>query len=174
MNSMKIFISYHLADQQRVDRIKNKLIQQNIAFYAVSENANFDGWSNQKISDFILEKMKDCQILLCVVGTETYSRPHVDYELHNSLKGGVGKRLGWIIDLLETRKDSIYNIDYSTFPNRIQDNEHYACMVANASLIDQLVILIQQAKDKRNDPSIQIDNTRQCMLLSQGKYYQDL
>lgn len=170
---MKIFISYHLADQEKVNKIKNKLDKKGISYYAVPLNADFTGWSNQQISDFILSEMWDCQILLCVVGKETYSRPHVDYELHHSLKGGVGKRLGWIVDLLETRHDSIYEIDYSTFPNRIQDNEEYACLVSNASLFTLIEEHMKIANSKRKDPKQVIDNTRPCMPLSKSKYYKN-
>lgn len=170
---MKLFISYHLADQVKVNKIKDKLDSRKISYYAVPVNADFSGWSNQQISDFILKEMRDCQILLCVVGTETYSRPHIDYELHHSLKGGIGKRLGWIVDLLENRQDSIYEIDYSTFPNRIQDNEDYACLVSNASLFTLIDELIKKANSKRKDPEYVIDNTRPCMPLSKSKYYKN-
>lgn len=85
----KVFISYHLADQRYISKIKRKLEKHGIDYYAVDESADFTGWSNQRISEFILSKMSSCNVLLCIVGLKTYSRPHVDYELHHSLKGGV-------------------------------------------------------------------------------------
>lgn len=168
---MKLFISYHLANQKAVRKIKNKLVDKQIDFYSVPEDADFSGWSHQKINDYILQSMKDCQVLLCVVGKETYSRPHVDHELHHSLKGGVGKRLGWIVCFLEERIDNVNDIDYSTFPARISDNEDYACMVQNASLISKIEELINDASSKRNSNDYQIDNTRKCMEFSGSKYY---
>ena len=171
---MKIFISYHLANQNNVDKIRRKLSDAGINFYSVPEDSNFNGWSQQQISDYLIKEMEKCQILLCVVGNETYSRPHVDYELHHSLKGGPGKRLGWIVSLLEERGDSIYNIDYDTYPNRIQDNEHYALLVQNGSLMDYINQLIIDANELRSDPNVEVDNTRNCMPLPRRKYYDEL
>lgn len=167
---MKIFISYHLADTKSVNKIKEKLSLNKINYYAVPEDADFTDWHNEEISKFILDKMQDCQILLCVVGKETYKRPHVDYEIHHALKGIVGARLGIVAVLLENRHDSIYNIDYSTFPPRLSDNEEYLVMIQNAGLIEQINDAIIEANQNRKDRNIQVNNKRKCMKLP-NKYY---
>ncbi len=167
---MKIFISYHLADTKHVRKIKKILDENSIDYYSVPENKDFTGVHNEEISKFILSKMRSCHIILCVVGTETYKRPHVDYELHQALKGGVGRRLGIITLMLETRGDSIYNIDYETFPNRLQDNLNYIVLTQNASFSQKLEDVINEANAKRNDNRIQVNNNRKCMKLP-NKYY---
>lgn len=167
---MKLFISYHLADTKHVKKIKTKLNELGVSYYSVPEDVDFTGWHNEEISKFILSKMSDCQILLCVVGKETYTRPHVDYEIHQALKGGVGKRLGIIAVLLEARQDTIHDINYETFPPRLSDNEKYIVLVQNASLIDQIDDCIYQATKNRNNSKLEIDNTRKCMKLP-NKYY---
>lgn len=168
---MKLFISYHLADTKYVKKIKKKLEDRKINYYSVAEDADFTRWHNEEISKFILSKMADCQILLCIVGTETYTRPHVDYEIHQALKGCVGKRLGIITVLLEAREDSINDINYVTFPPRLSDNENYIVLEQNASLFDQIDDCINQANKNRNDSKLEIDNTRNCMKLP-NKYYE--
>lgn len=167
---MKLFISYHLADTKYVRRLKKLLDENSIDYYSVPENTDFTGIHNEEISKIILSKMKSCHILLCVVGLETYKRPHVDYELHQALKGGVGKRLGIIGLMLETRDDSINNVDLNTFPNRLEDNLDYIALTQNASFSHKLIDIINEANDKRNDKDIQVDNTRKCMKLP-NKYY---
>lgn len=169
---MKLFISYHLADTRYVNKIKEKLSYKQIEYYSVPENINFDGIHNEEISRYILSKMLDCQVLLCVLGKETYTRPHVDYEIHQSLKGGVGRRLGIIIIFLEARGDSIYNIDYSSFPPRLLDNETYIVKIQNSALLDQIDSCIRIADENRINPNIQVVNSRNCMQLP-NKYYQE-
>lgn len=167
---MKLFISYHLADQSKVRKIKSKLDEKDIKYYSVPENQDFTGWHNEEISKFILSKMKGCQILMCVVGKETYTRPHVDYEIHEALKGGVSKRLGIIAVLLEDRGDTVNNIDFSTFPPRLKDNINYLVLQQNASLMDNIEKSINKANENRNNSDIKVNNTRKCMKLP-NKYY---
>lgn len=167
---MKLFISYHLADTKYVKTIKEKLDSAGISYYSVPENSDFTGIHNEEISKYILSKMSDCQVLLCLVGKDTYTRPHVDYEIHHALKGGVGTRLGIVTVLLEARKDSIYDINYETFPPRLSDNEAYVVLVQNASLYDQIDDCVRQASKNRNDSKLEVYNTRKCMKLP-NKYY---
>lgn len=65
---MKLFISYHLADTKSVEKIKQKLNPLSVDYYSVPENSNFKGLHNEEISKSILNKMSDCQVLLCIVG----------------------------------------------------------------------------------------------------------
>lgn len=167
---MKLFISYHLADTKSVIKIKKTLDDFGIKYYSVPINADFSGWHNEEISKYLLSKMSDCQILLCIVGEKTFTRPHVDYELHEALKGGPGKRLGIITVLLENRNDTIHNIDYKTFPNRLSDNKHYIVLIQNASLRAKIDDCISEAKKNQSNSNIIISNKRKCMNLP-NKYY---
>lgn len=167
---MKVFISYHLADTKYVKKIKNKLKMLSIDYYSVPENADFTGQHNEEISKQILQNMDSCQVLLCIIGRETYTRPHVDYEINQALKGGVGKRLGIIGVLIESRKDSIFNIDLATFPPRLSDNMKYVILVQNATLSSRINDCINQAIDNRINRSIEVNNNRKCMKLP-NKYY---
>lgn len=168
---MKVFISYHRADTKEREHIEALLKAKSISYYAVPKNINFDGKHHQYIKDIILQEMNDCDILLCIVGKETYTRPHVDWELHEALKGDVNTRRGVLVVMLEKRGDSKKNINYATFPNRLQDNEDYIIVEQYASLQDRLVDALSDALDNKNDKDIQTRNKRKLMQLRSGKYY---
>lgn len=168
---MKVFISYHRADTKYRHKVENILKNADIDYYAVPEDVNFDGKYHQYIKDTILNGMKDCDVLLCIVGEETYSRPHVDWELHEALKGGINTRRGILAVMLEKRGDSKNDIDYDTFPNRLQDNEDYIVIEQYASLQDKIVDALNEALDNSWNKKIQTNNQRKLMELRSGKYY---
>lgn len=168
---MKVFISYHRSDTKYRHKIENILKDAEINYYAVPEEIIFDGKSHQYIKDIILQGMKDCDILLCIIGKETYARPHVDWELHEALKGDMKTRKGILAVMLENRGDSKNNIDYETFPNRLQDNEDYIVIEQYASLHNRLIKALNNALYKSSDRSVQVRNNRKLMLLRGGKYY---
>lgn len=167
---MKLFVSYHLADSRPVAKIKNRLHELNIRYYSVPEDANFSGWHHQQIRDYLFERMSDCDVVLCVIGPRTFSRPHVDNEIHHALHGGAGTRKGIVAVMLENRKDSINNIDFSSFPTRLQRNIEYVVLVQNATLFDNIHYLLYESIRRSNDRSIAVDNTANCMQI-RNRYY---
>lgn len=168
---MKVFISYHRADTKAREHIEDLLKDNDIPFYAVPKDVNFDGENHQYIKDTILQGMIDCDVLLCIVGKDTYTRPHVDWELHEALKGNVNNRRGILSVMLENRRDSKNNIDYATFPNRLEDNEDYIAIEQYASLQDRLKDALDEALDNSRNRYIQVNNRRPPMPLRQGKYF---
>ncbi len=46
---MRIFISYHRADQKYREKIEKILKSNNISYYAVPKNSNFDGSNLQRM-----------------------------------------------------------------------------------------------------------------------------
>ena len=168
---MKVFISYHRADTKDREHIEDLLKDNNIPFYAVPKDVNFDGEHHQYIKDTILQGMNDCDVLLCIVGKDTYTRPHVDWELHEALKGNIHTRRGILAVMLEKRGDSKNNIDYATFPNRLEDNEDYIVIEQYASLQDRLKEALDETLDNSRNREIQVNNRRPPMPLRQGKYF---
>ncbi len=168
---MKVFISYHRADTKAREHIEDLLKDNDIPFYAVPKDVNFDGEHHQYIKDTILQGMNDCDVLLCIVGKDTYTRPHVDWELHEALKGNIHTRRGILAVMLEKRGDSKNNIDYATFPNRLEDNEDYIVIEQYASLQDRLKDALDKALDNSRNRYIQVNNRRPPMPLRQGKYF---
>lgn len=168
---MKVFISYHRADTKAREHIEDLLKDNDIPFYAVPKDVNFDGEHHQYIKDTILQGMNDCDVLLCIVGKDTYTRPHVDWELHEALKGNIHTRRGILAVMLEKRGDSKNNIDYATFPNRLEDNEDYIVIEQYASLQDRLKDALDKALDNSRNKDMQVNNSRLPMQLRQGKYF---
>lgn len=134
----KIFISYHRADMKYKNKILAILQEHRYPYYCVNENKNFNELKHQDIASQICFMMDDCDVLLCIVGKETYARPHVDWEIHTALKGGVDNRKGIIVVMLENRNDSKNNIDFNTFPNRLQDNLNYIVLEQYATIADRI------------------------------------
>lgn len=169
---MKIFISYHRKDTKYKNRIIDILEANDIDYYCVPDEKDFSGWNHQRISQFICAELKKCEILLCVVGEETYSRPHVDIEIHSALKGNVSDRKGIIAVMLEKRKDNKNNINYNTFPTKLAKNEKYIVLEQFASFHATVRDVIQQALAKKNNSKLQVTHKNSVMQLRSGKYYE--
>ena len=171
MRSPKIFISYHRADKKYKNAIVEILEEYGYRYFCVDENEIFNGWNHQRIADYICSKMEDCDVLLCIVGKETYERPHVDWEIHTALKGGMKNRKGIVAVLLENRNDSKNNIDYNTFPTKLQENLDYIVLEQYASIGDRIEQAIDLAIENRDDSSMQVTHKNPVMQLRSGKYY---
>ena len=169
---MKVFISYHRKDTKYRNRIIDILKANNIDFYCVPEETDFSGWTHQKITEFIYSELKKCDIVLCIIGEETYSRPHVDMEIHAALKGNIRDRKGIIAVMPEKRKDNKYNIDYDTFPTKLSQNAQYVVLEQFASLHATINIYIQKALANKNNPKLQTTHKNSVMKLRNGKYYE--
>lgn len=171
---MKVFISYHRADTIYKNQLVQMLDDLSVPYYVVPEDYNFDGMFHQHVAQIILDNITDCTVTICIVGKETYRRPHVDHEIKATLRGGPGIRNGLIAVMLESRGDSKRNIDRSTFPARIADNigpEHpYVIVKQWASIKSELRKAIQQAESNRGS-RIPVHNNRPLMNLRTGRYY---
>ena len=73
--------------------------------------------------------------------------------------------------MLENRQDSKNDIDYETFPIKLQENLDYVVLEQFASIESQLDYAINCALDNRNDKSIQVTHKNPVMQLRSGKYY---
>lgn len=168
---MKVFISYHLLDRKYRIKTENILKHYNIDYYVVPENIDFNGKSHQFIEDFLCKEIKKCDILLCLIGKETYSRPHVDRELHTALKGDITERLGIIGVHLDTRTDSLDTIDLNTFPKKLWDNKNYVIWTnwkdLNSNLLELLDFAIKNAKNNK----IITNHSNKCLQLRGSRYY---
>lgn len=168
---MKVFISYHRADSAYRRKTENILKSHNIDYYVVPENKNFNGQSAESIRTFLCEKLKQCDVLLCLIGKETYSRPHVDHEIHTALKGNVSDRLGIVGVLLPKRKDNLQSIDLATFPTKLWDNKRYVVWTEWGNLNDNVVDLVREAYARSTDNKYQTTHRNPCMQLKQTLYY---
>lgn len=169
---MKVFISYHRADARQKDKTIKLLSANNIEYYSVPENYSFDGRSHQAIATFLANEIKQCDVLLCIVGKDTYSRPHVDNEIYAALKGAVGVRKGIVAALLENRNDSINSIDFDTFPTKLAENFDYIVLEQFSAIADKkLIPAITQAETNSKNRALQSNCGNPPMQLRRGKYF---
>ena len=171
MGKHKVFISYHRADTKQEEILEKILNDNNIEFYSVPKDANFDNWSQEHIAQVICDNMKDCDILICLIGKETYSRPNVDREIHEALKGKPGVRKGIIALLIENRNDSKFNINKKTFPAKLLQNKDYVVIEQFGSFKSNALRWINKAYDNSINSTIQTTHANNVMPLRLTKYF---
>ncbi|MCH5259209.1 MAG: toll/interleukin-1 receptor domain-containing protein [Lachnospiraceae bacterium] len=171
MRKPKIFISYHRADKKYKDKIVSMLRERHYNYYEVDENTSFNGLKHQNIASQICAKVDDCDVLLCIVGKETFSRPHVDWELHAALKGDVKSRKGIIAVMLENRQDNKNDIDLNTFPTKLQENMDYIVLEQYATISGRIDYAVNLAENNRRDRRLQITHRNPVMELKSGLYF---
>lgn len=170
---MKVFISYHRADTRYRHDAERILSEHGIDYYAVPEDADFNGKKNETIRDFTCRHVQKCDVLLCLIGNETYSRPHVDREIHTAFKGNAGERLGIVAVYLPTRKDSLQSADFSTLSPKLLDNRNYVIWENWCNLSRNIKRIIQKALDNANNPQIQTNHSNPCLPLKSKIYYEN-
>lgn len=168
---MKIFISYHRADTKYRHKVENILNNAGIDYYTVPENADFNGKKAETIKTYICNCLKKCDVVICLIGKETYKRPHVDREIHTALKGEPGTRLGIIGVLLDSRDDDLSNIDLSTFPAKLWDNKNYVVWTDYKDLNENVNELVKQAQLNSYNRKLQTNHKNPCMPLRAALYY---
>ncbi len=107
-----------------------------------------------------------------LIGKDTYSRPHVDNEIHEALKGDIGKRKGIVAVMLENRLDSKNSINLKTFPVKLAQNLNYIVLEQFASIRENIVKAINLAYENSKNKNIQTNHSNNVMHLKSGKYYE--
>jgi len=169
---MKVFISYHRSDSKQKNILVNFLIKKRINYYVVDEMFSFNGLYHQEIASIVVSNMEDCDVTICLIGKETYSRPHIEHELKATLKGEPGVRKGLVGLLLESREDTINALDKQTLPDRIRENldNNYVVLGQFASFRDKLEGYIKKANQIRRK-DISVKNNFRLKELRNGLYY---
>ena len=168
---MRVFISYHRADSYYRHKVENMLNNVGIDYYAVPEDADFNGKSAETIKTFICNRLKECDVLLCLIGQETYRRPHVDREIHTALKGDPGVRLGIVGVLLSTRGDNLDSPNNATIPAKLRYNDDYVVWTEYNDLNSNIRDLIDEAYENSLDRRLQTNHSNPCMPLRTTLYY---
>ena len=164
----KVFISFHRADSRQKDRLVCSLKENNIDYYVVPEDDGFNGVHNQEICKRILTELDKCNCVICLVGKETYQRPHVDHEIKYALH----RRKGIVSLFIENRRDSIFNPNLATYPARLKDNKEYVVESQFGSGLGDISKLIDEAVNISKS-KVTIDNSRKCMALKNKIYYEN-
>lgn len=168
---MKVFISYHRADTKYRHGVEEILKKHKINYFAVPEDADFNGKNSETIRRYTCNKVRQCDILICLIGRETYSRPHVDREIHEALKGNIGERLGIVAVFLPTRKDTLKQPCYNTISKKLIDNYNYVVWDYWCNLDKGIDTLIENAYENSMDERLQTNHTNPCLPLRKKLYY---
>lgn len=168
---MRVFISYHRADTTYRRKLENILQSHRIDYYVVPEDADFNGKKAETIRNFLCNKLKKCDVVICLIGKDTYSRPHVDREIHTALKGAIGSRLGIIGVHLPTRTDSLNSIDLNTFPIKLWENREYVVWSDWNELNKYIKNLVEEAHQRSYNRKYQTNHKNACMPLRSKLYY---
>ena len=163
---MKVFICYHGADKKQKDRLIKSLKDNEISYYSAPEDGRFEGEYNETIWQNISKELDKCDCLICLVGRETYKRPHIDHELHYAFH----KRKGVVALFIENRFDSINNLDMATVPDRLKDNRKYVVDSQFGTALNSITTLIDNAMNNSINNHIKINNSRHTMPLRQTRY----
>ena len=168
---MRVFISYHRADSKYRHKVENILSSIGLDYYAVPEDADFNGKKAETIKTFICNRLKECDVMICLVGDKTYSRPHVDREIHTALKGEAGVRLGIVAVHLPSRTDSLNSIDRNTYPKKLLDNKNYVVWCDYFDLNNNIEDLINTAYRNSRNRNLPTNHTNPCLQLRATLYY---
>ena len=168
---MRVFISYHRADTAYRRKLEHILQNRGIDYYAVPEDADFNGKKAETIRNILCNKLKKCDVVICLIGKDTYSRPHVDREIHTALKGDIGNRLGIVGVHLPTRIDVLNSIDLNTFPIKLWENREYVVWSDWNELNRCIKNLVEEAHQRSYNSKYQTNHKNACMPLRSKLYY---
>jgi hypothetical protein len=97
----KVFISYHHANDQQY---KNDLLQLNVLYNIFIDKSVNTGEIDDSLDDQSIRKkirdefLADSTVTILLVGTETWGRKHIDWELYSSMYDGeVNKKSGILV-----------------------------------------------------------------------------
>ena len=131
MTRHKVFISYHHAN----DQIYKDTFVKNFQSYFIDKSVHVGEYEEDLSTEYIKrlireEKITDSSIIVVLIGSETYKRKHVDWEISAGLScmaGGCSGLIGIILPTYYTNnkenkslKANYYNPD--TIPPRLYDN----------------------------------------------------
>jgi hypothetical protein len=124
----RVFISFH----HRNDDNYRKIFQLRFGnrFGVIAPNAVSDGDINPNADDEIIRRrirddyLRDTTVTVVLVGTETWGRKHVDWEVASSLRDTqLNRRSGLLGILLPSHAEfGKKNVDVATLPPRLANN----------------------------------------------------
>ncbi len=98
----RVFVSYHHRNDQKYKNRLVKIGRQFGVFYDKSVRVGEfpDHWNDEQIRKSIREKkLRDSTVTILLVGTKTWTRKHIDWELHASMYDVTGNKRSGILVL---------------------------------------------------------------------------
>ncbi len=177
MAKRKVFISFHHANDELY---KNKF-EEKYGSVFINKSVTKDEYNEDLSTEYIKrliqeDKISDSSVVVVLIGSETYKRKHVDWEISAGLSKKVGGYSGLIGILLPSYYEASENTflkgsgyNSNTIPPRLNDNVEsgYALIYKweSASNIHSdgnyaIQNWIEEAFDRKNNKSNLIDNSR--------------
>lgn len=179
MSKHKVFISYHHANDEIYKKEFEEKFWNCFINKSVTEGEYKEDLSSEYIKRLIREdKISDSSVIVVLIGSETYKRKHVDWEIYAGLCKKVGGYSGLIGILLPSYYETFENIhlkgknkyNISTIPPRLQDNieSKYASIYKweDTQFKDIYGVYpiqnwIEEAFDRKNNACEKINNSKE-------------
>lgn len=92
MEKRNIFISHYFKDDDKVQDIKRRLIERNydVRNFSVDSTKHKDGRTPSKevIQRYLKMRIKASSTFVCLIGSDTHTRPWVDFEIQEAINQG--------------------------------------------------------------------------------------
>ncbi len=159
MSIHKVFISYHHKDQKQVDNFINTFDNQRNGFIVRGVGIEMDNdIINSDNTDYVMRKIreryiKDSTVTIVLIGSETWSRRYVDWEIQASLRHGVTQSKEVILPngLMGIRLSSSYKQPERFALNREKgpNDDYYARLYDYPTSVTDLKLWIEDAYNAR-------------------------
>lgn len=163
----KVFFSFYHHDDQYYKNILDQRFGSRIINKSVMDGEYDPDNSDEYIKRLIREdKVSDSSVVVVLVGPNTKTRKHVDWEIYAGLRTSINGNAGLIGVLLPTFPLDYNNRYNSTdLPARLADNvkSGYADLYGWNCFLNNFDSIIQNAFDNRVTRRSKINNTRQQM-----------
>lgn len=168
----KVFISFYHHDDQVYKNYIDKYLSRNIINKSVSDGEYSTDNSDEYIKRLIREeKISDSSVVVVLVGPNTKTRKHVDWEIYAGLRSSINGNSGLIGIFLPTmRKADNGGYYYADMPARLADNikSNYADFYDWNYAISNFDYIIEKAFNNRITRRKLIDNSRPQMQKNLG------
>lgn len=126
MERHKVFISYHHANDEnykiRFERLfsvqLDAFISRSVQVGDINPDIS-DETIRQKIRD---EYLRDSTVTVVLIGSETFKRKHVDWEISSTLRDTEFNPRGGLLGILLPTFSSYPNVNLNLIPQRLADN----------------------------------------------------
>lgn len=170
----KVFVSYYHSDDQVYknyiyDNFKDKIINKSV----MNNDINSDN-GDEYIKRLIREDyISDSSVVVVLVGKNTKTRKHVDWEIYAGLRGSINGNSGLIGILLPEMENYNNTYSYEDIPSRLADNikSGYSKMYNWDYAMNHFDEIINEAFQNRITLKNKIDNSRKQMQINTTGWY---
>lgn len=159
----KVFVSYYHKDDQKYKDYIDNIFKDIMINKSVMNNDIDSDNSDEYIKRLIREEyISDSSVAIVLVGKNTKTRKHVDWEIYAGLRGSINGNSGLIGILLPEMQRADNTYSYGDIPARLADNikSGYSKMYNWEYAMSNFKTIIDEAFENRKKLKNNIDNTR--------------